>query len=229
MTAPLIALLVIIVLALLVVQLGSNALVLTGMSQAAARFQASSAFFGVGFTTLESEMVIDHPVRRRIILHLIIAGNIGLTSALATLIVTMMRNDNEGLNFVLMLFLVVGGAVAFGLLLNVDLIKRPLDLLMTRSLTKAGVIRALDYELLLKIKEGYCVSELEIEEGHPLEGKALKESRPSDQGIVVLGIHHAGGGFVGAPDKDEVIRAGDVVMIYGADDVVHVIAKGGQE
>ena len=27
-------------------------------------------------------MIVDHPVRRRIVLHLIVAGNIGLTSAL---------------------------------------------------------------------------------------------------------------------------------------------------
>lgn len=220
MMVPLFALLTIVVVALLVVQLGANALVLTGMSQAAARFQASSAFFGVGFTTLESEMVINHPVRRRVILHLIISGNIGLTSALATLIVTMMRNDTTGFNFFLLLFLIVGGAVAFGLLMNVGWIKRPLDVLMTKSLKKAGVIEALDYEVLFNIKEGYSVSEIEIEEGHSFAGKRLMESRPSDHGVVVLGIHRKDGVFIGAPDKTERIDPGDVIMIYGSDKVV---------
>jgi len=222
MIVSVIALSAIVVVALLIVQLGANALVLTGMSQAAARFQASSAFFGVGFTTRESEMVVDHPVRRRIILHLIIAGNLGLTSALATLIVTMLRNDPEGFHILLLLFLIIGGAVAFGLLMNVGWIKRPLDLVMTRMLKKAGVIEALDYEVLLNVKEGYSVTEIEIGEDHPFAGKALMESRPSDHGIVVLGIHHEDGGFVGAPAKDEKIVAGDVVMIYGADRVVNL-------
>lgn len=224
MMVPLIALLVLVVLALLIVQLGANALILTGMSQAAARFQAASAFFGVGFTTLEAEMVVDHPVRRRIILHLIVAGNIGLTSALATLIVTMMRNDPDGFHFLLLLFIIVGGAVAFGLLMNVRWIKGPLDALMKRSLKKVGVIEALDYEVLLNLKEGFSVSEVQVEAGHSFASKALMESRPSDLGVVVLGIHRNDGTFVGAPNKTERIEAGDVIMIYGANEVVERVS-----
>ena len=220
MIISVIALLSIVVVALLIVQLGANALVLTGVSQAAARFQASSAFFGVGFTTKEAEMVVDHPVRRRIILYLIISGNIGLTSVMATLIVTMMRNDTAGFSLVLLLFLIVGGAVAFGLLMNFGWIKRPMDLVMTRVLKKAGVIEVLDYEVLLNLKEGFSVSEIEVVEGHRFANKALKESRPSDLGVVVLGIRQKEGGFVGAPDKDARIESGDVIMIYGADEVV---------
>ncbi|MEP4076869.1 TrkA C-terminal domain-containing protein [Haloferula sp.] len=226
MIISLIALLAIVVVALLIVQLGANALVLTGMSQAAARFQASSAFFGVGFTTLESEMVIDHPVRRRIILYLIISGNIGLTSALATLIVTMVKNEAAGISFLLILFLILGGVVAFGLLMNVGWIKRPMDTLMTKMLKKAGVIEALDYEVLLHVKDGFSVSEVEVEEAHLFAGKALSESRPSDHGLVVLGIHRKDGLFIGAPDKNERIEVGDVIMIYGAEKTVRRITGG---
>jgi len=70
--------------ALLVVKIGASALEHTGMSKPAARFQAASAFFGVGFTTSEAEQVVSHSVTRKIILHLIVAGKIGLASALAT-------------------------------------------------------------------------------------------------------------------------------------------------
>jgi len=227
MLIPLTALGVIVVLALLIVQLGANALVLTGMSQSAARFQAASAFFGVGFTTREAEMVVEHPVRRRIVLHLIIAGNIGITSALATLIVTMVDNDRTGFSLFLLLVLVVGGAVAFGLLLNVGFVKRPLDRLMTRVLKRAGVIRALDYDVLLHVKEGFSVSEVELWEGHPYAGRELRESRPSDAGIVVLGIHRQDGSFVGAPGKDVVLHPGDVAMVYGSDRAVRRLREGG--
>lgn len=217
MLIPLTALGVIVVLALLIVQLGANALVLTGMSQSAARFQAASAFFGVGFTTREAEMVVEHPVRRRIILHLIVAGNIGITSALATLIVTLVDNEKAGFSLFLLLLLVIGGAVAFGLLLNVRWVKGPLDRVMKRLLKRAGVIRALDYEVLLHVQEGYSVSEVELVEGHPYAGLELRQSRPSDAGIVVLGIHRKDGTFVGAPDKTQLLHPGDVVMVYGSD------------
>lgn len=222
----LIALLIIVVVALLLVQLGANALVLTGMSRSAAVFQAASAFFGVGFTTREAEMVVEHPVRRRIILHLIIAGNIGLTSALATLIVTLVQSRELDDHFWITALLFLAGAVAFGLMLNIGWIKRPLDALMCYTLTRAGVIRALDYEVLLHVKEGFSVSEVEMWEGHPYSGKALHESRPSDAGLVILGIHRADGTFTGAPHKQAVLHPGDVVMVYGSDAAVKGMREG---
>lgn len=226
MLTSFLALLVIVVLALLIVQLGANALVLTGMSRSAARFQAASAFFGVGFTTSESEMVVGHPVRRKIVLHLIIAGNIGITSAVATLIVTAMKNNPSGWLETVSLLLVVALAVAAGLLLNVGFIKRPLDALMRRFLTKVGVMRALDYEVLLHVDEGFSVSEVELEEDHPFAGKALRDSRPGDRGIVVLGIHRSEGDFIGAPDREQRLLSGDVVMVYGSDTNVREMRAG---
>lgn len=224
-----IALLLIIVVSLLLVQLGANALNLTGMSRSASQFQAASAFFGVGFTTRESEMVVEHPVRRRIVLHLIIAGNIGLTSALATLVVTLLQTREPGNHFWLMAPLLAASVVGFGLLLNVRWVKRPLDALMRRFLTGAGVIRALDYEVLLHVKEGFSVSEVELWDGHPFVDRSLAESRPSDLGIVVLGIHRKDGGFTGAPGKHARLHAGDVVMIYGSDPAVKRMYAGYRE
>lgn len=224
---PLLALLIIILVALLVVQLGANALLLTGMSSPVARFQSASAFFGVGFTTREAELVVAHPVRRRIILLLIISGNIGLTSALATLIVTLISADAKGdIPDLTLIGILVLGILVLGVFLNLPFVKRPLDAVMRRALEGAGVVRAVDYELLLKVSHGYNVSDLEIEDGHPLAGKALGETRPNDRGIVVLGIYRQGGRFEGVPGKDSVIQAGDTVMVYGSEKAVEWLAEG---
>lgn len=56
------SLLVTLTLSLLVTRVGAMALMLTGMSREMARFQARSAFTGVGFTTQESESITTHPV-----------------------------------------------------------------------------------------------------------------------------------------------------------------------
>lgn len=225
----LLALLTIVFVSLLIVRVGTNALVLTGMSLSAARFQAASAFFGVGFTTAEAEMVVGHQVRRRIILHLIIAGNIGLTSALATLIVTFVGKSDEGASA---LFSVIGIVLLTILVLYVlastSYIRKPMDALMRYSLERAGVARALDYELLLNVEHGYCVSDFKIGEDHPFEGKALCESRPNDQGIVVLGITKPNGSFLGTPGKDVVLEAGDTLMVYGSEEAVDKMARSEQ-
>lgn len=219
-SGSLLALLIIVIVSLLIVRIGTNALLLTGMSLQAARFQAASAFFGVGFTTREAEMVVGHEVRRKIILHLIIAGNIGLTSALATLIVTFV-NDSGGDSAVLnKLGMIVLGVTVLYFLSHTGFVKKPLDALMKFSLERAGMVHAQDYELLLNVESGFCISDFRIEKDHPFADKALYESRPNDHGIVILGIRRQDGEFVGAPGKNDVIYRGDTVMIYGSEESV---------
>ena len=222
----LLALLVIVLISLLVVRLGTNALVLTGMSEHAAKFQASSAFFGVGFTTAEAEMIMKSSVRRRIVLHLIIAGNIGLTSALATLIVTLVQGGQD-LDFGLWesLLILAVGIVIISVLLNMRWVKKPLDHIMKIGLKSAGVVRAMDYDTLLRVEEGFCISEVKLEEGHPWSEKKLGESRPSDVGVVILNIRRKDGSFTGAPDKGCTLHVGDEIMVYGANDAVDKVAK----
>ncbi|MEE3093585.1 MAG: potassium transporter TrkA, partial [Pseudomonadota bacterium] len=45
---------------------------LTGLSQNVATFQCISALSGTGFTTSESEMIVNYPVRRRILIVLML-------------------------------------------------------------------------------------------------------------------------------------------------------------
>ena len=81
----LISLLVIITLSIVAVRIGAIALELTGLSPEIASFQAQSAFSGAGFTTSEAEVIVSHPVRRRIVRILILFGSAGLTTSIATL------------------------------------------------------------------------------------------------------------------------------------------------
>ncbi len=76
---------------LIVTRVATMALVLTGMSKESARFQARSAFTGVGFTTGEAEDVTGHPVRRRIVMLLMLLGNLGIGAVIATLMLSFMR------------------------------------------------------------------------------------------------------------------------------------------
>ena len=62
------SLLLVLVLSLLITRIATIALTYTGLSRQSAKFQARSAFTGVGFTTSESEKVVNHPVRRRVLL-----------------------------------------------------------------------------------------------------------------------------------------------------------------
>ncbi|RLF59082.1 MAG: potassium transporter TrkA, partial [Thermoplasmata archaeon] len=89
----LISLLIVIVVSIIIVKIGAVALEMTGLSRELATFQAQSAFSGVGFTTSESEHVVSHPVRRKIIRILMFVGSAGITSAMATLVLTFINQS----------------------------------------------------------------------------------------------------------------------------------------
>lgn len=209
-----IALVIIILLSLFIVRVGSTALMMTGLSWDSASFQAYSAFFGVGFTTREAELVVNHPFRRRIIRDLILAGNVGLTSALATIIVTFLQKNDSSATLTT-IGLVAITVITILLLGKIEIIQRVLDRSIRMGLEKLGKIHVMDYELVLRAQSGFCVSELDISEDHFLSGKELGESRPADHGIIVLGITKTDHNFIGAPDRHHIIEAGDSLLIYG--------------
>jgi hypothetical protein len=222
--APVIALLVIALISLLVVRVGSTALMMTGISWDTASFQAYSAFFGVGFTTKETELVVNHPVRRRIIRDLILAGNVGLTSALATLIVTLLQSSSGG-NTMLMLGWLIGGLIVMLFISRLAWFQKVLDHIIQRT----GVVRALDYELLLRIQHGYVVSEIEVPPGTYLAGRTLRDSRPWDRGVVILAIKRDGHTHSGIPARDDLIQAGDVLTAYGKESALQAMTQPSEQ
>ena len=72
------------------------ALPLTGLSKDLAEFQAISAFTGSGFTTRESEEVMNHPLRRRITMHLMLLENAGIVIAASSMIISFVNHNTGG-------------------------------------------------------------------------------------------------------------------------------------
>lgn len=215
---PFIALGVIALASLLVVRVASHALVMTGLSLDTASFQAVSAFFGVGFTTREAELVMNHPVRRRIIRDLIILGNIGLTSALATIVVSMVAFDNSWERVLYKLGVLLGSAVIFWLVWKIGFVRTAIDWSIQRSIRRLGRVRIPDYEVLLRAQDGYTIAECALEPDHPLVNKSLGEVKLRNQGVVVLGISRPDGTYIGVPHGDARMESGDVLTVYGRDE-----------
>ena len=216
-----VSVLVVVLVSVLVARVGTVALTLTGMSRESARFQARSAFFGVGFTTAEAETVVGHPVRRRIIMWLILLGNAGVVTTMGTLLISF---AGGGDHLTTIAVLVAGISVLILLAAS-----RPVDAALTRIIHKAlrrwSDLDVRDWSGLLQLEGGYTVAELEVEQQDWIAGRTLAELTLRDEGIVVLGIHHAGGGYLGTPDGDNVIQAGDVLTVYGRADHVEDIDR----
>lgn len=206
-------LLVVVVLSLLVTRTAAVALTYTGLSQDAARFQARSAFTGVGYTTSEAENLVNHPVRRRIVMVLMMIGNAGLVTAISTLILSFVNQGEEEAIWMRVPILLGGVALIFGLA-RVPWVDRGIHRLIEKALRKWTDLDARDYAQLLSLSGTYGVSEMAIAKDDWLAHKTIAESALDQEGIAILGIHRDGA-YLGIPNRDTKIEPGDRVILYG--------------
>ena len=143
-----VSLLVIVTLSLLVTRTAGVALTYTGLSHEAARFQARSAFTGVGYTTSEAEDVVNHPVRRRIVMTLMLLGNAGLITVASSLILTFV-SDTDPIAWWLRLLFILGGLGALYGITLIPWVDRKAHQLIEASLRKWTTLEARDFEQLL--------------------------------------------------------------------------------
>ena len=109
------SLLIVLVLALLITRVATVALRTTGLSHEAARFQARSAFSGVGFTTAESEDIVNHPARRRIVLGLMLLSSAGVVTTLGSLLLSFAGTSGYRQGAIRVAALVVGLLALWGI------------------------------------------------------------------------------------------------------------------
>ena len=219
-------LLIIVFVSIIVVRIGAIALELTGLSPEVAAFQAQSAFSGVGFTTSESEAIVTHPVRRKIIRILILLGSVGITSSVATLILTFIGQKTES-------SIVRGGILLAGLFLiylfaKSKFIYKIMKKFIVKALKKWTSIQIIDYEQILGMSRGYSICKINVKENSWLSRKKLKDLNLNLEGILVLSIYRKVQGkerVIGAPKGDTEVLPGDVLVCYGRDEAILDLSK----
>lgn len=224
-----VALLTVLGLSLIITRVATVALTFTGLSEEAARFQARSAFTGTGFTTREAETVVDHPVRRRIIMTLMLLRSAGIITILLSLILSFMGSAEEGK--VARLFWLLGGVLMLWLLSLSHWVDEVLKRMMRSAVRRWTDLDVRDYIGLLKLSGDYVIRELRIDENDWLAGKPLRDCRLSQEGISVLGVYRLNGNYVGVPKASTEIHAGDTLVLYGRAEALQKLdrrEKGGQ-
>lgn len=220
----LIGLLTIVLLSIMTVRIGSVALELTGLSPEIASFQAQSAFSGVGFTTQEAEMIVSHPVRRRIIRILILFGSAGVTTSIATFIIAFLGQSDVS-RFSRIQFLVLG-LIAIYAFARSKVIYRLMKRLITSALKKWTRLSLYDYEQLFGLSEGLAISKVTVGKESWLGDKHLKDLKLELEGILILAIYRRTGKrneFIGAPHGETMIKSGDVLICYAREGLINKI------
>lgn len=105
---------------LLIFWIGSIALEATGLERAIARFQALSALTGAGFTTSQSELIVEHQARRKIISYLILLGNTGIMAFILLVILYTRVGISAVSNFtvgaIIVFLIIIYGSLRLGVI-----------------------------------------------------------------------------------------------------------------
>lgn len=213
---PIISLFLVIVISLMVVRIATIALVLTGISHQLAQFQARSAFTGAGFTTSESDKVTQHPVRRKIIMLLMLLGNAGIVTAVSSLMLSFVNTGDQHQVSIWLRFGLLGvGLGVLWFITQSQWVDHRLNNLVEWALRRWTDLEVADYSNLLHLGHGFMVVEMVVEEHDWLVEHDLAGLRLSEEGVLVLGIDRPGNEYIGAPRGQTKLHAGDTVILYG--------------
>lgn len=217
-------LLLVLLLSLIMVRVAAEALILTGLSRESASFQARSAWTGTGFTTSESEQVVAHPVRRRIISTLMFLRSAGLVTAASTLMLSFVNVEEQGSGF-LRIAVLIGGVVCLWLFARSRWISIWMSRVIAYALKRYTDLDTRDYAGLLHLAGEYAVMELAVKERSWMTDRSLGDLRLPDEGVLVLGIVQPDATYLGAPRGDTIVRSGDNLVLYGRSSALSALAR----
>lgn len=216
---PIITLLLVLTISLIITRIATVALTHTGLSRQSARFQARSAFSGVGFATHESEKVVNHPVRRKILMLLMLLGNAGLVTSISTLIISFVDLHTTVALWIRMVLL-VSGILLLWAVASSRWVDRHLSNIISKMLDRYTQIDVFDYSNLLHLAGDYQIQEIFINDNDWVANRKLHEIRLQEEGILVLGLTRKNGTYIGAPNGQTTIYPDDTLIAYGKGSVL---------
>jgi hypothetical protein len=201
-----------ILISFLFVRAASIALMMTGLEKHKARFQALSAFSGTGFTTKEAEVIVNHPVRRKITRWLMIMGNAGIVTVIVT--ATSSFTTSAGYQLPLNILLLIVGIFFIYKLATSRGFGRKWEHYIEKKLIKSPGFEESATEDLLHFMEGYGLVKKIVTDESSMIGKSIAKLQLNKMGILVLGIEREKS-WIPAPKAGEILKDYDRLIVYG--------------
>jgi len=204
-------LLVAILVSFIIVRIGGFALQLTGIEPDVARFQALSAFSGTGFTTREAERVVGNKNRRRIVTILIILGNAGTVTVIATLVASFTQVEGYMWFFINLAIIIVGIFGLYRLIIRSNVGQRFLNWLQ-KPIVNRMFKETPAVEEVFHVEKDWAISLVTLKRSSESIGLSVADIT-AEGDIEILGIDRAGA-YLTRPDREEKIVAGDRLLVY---------------
>ncbi|WP_124980064.1 TrkA C-terminal domain-containing protein [Nonlabens xiamenensis] len=198
----------------LITKIAAIALEHTGLSTESAKFQARSAYTSTGFSTAESESIMKHPVRRKIIYNLMLIGNAGIVTAMSSLILTFVLPDTLASRLYGLLIIIAGMTVIFWAIRS-KWVDRGLSRIINRLLRKYTDLEIHDFAAVLHLKDDYTITEARVDHDGWMAHRTLEELCLREEGITILGVDRKDQGYFGSPSGAFKMLPEDLVTLYG--------------
>ena len=211
-----------------IVRIGAIAFQLTGLEWSLAKFQALSCFSGTGFTTKEAELVTGDKQRRRIASVLMVLGNAGLVTMIAT-VASALNPENTLLGWLSESFLpflplwsvrwvnmgviVIAIFIIYKVFTNKQFTQK-LTKYLRKKILKKEFFKPVSFEELLLLTGGYGITRLEVLGGNPFIDKTLAESELRKKDITILAILR-GDNTIPNPSADTKVQKSDELVLFG--------------
>ena len=170
--------------------------------------------FTFSFTTTESEMIVNYPIRRRIVVILMILGNVGLASTSATIIVSFVGAGSESSAIIEQVLLFLGVIALVLIVMRNKALDRLMCGVIGHALITTTTLRKRQYHLLLQLGNGVSIGEHLLRDGH--EGR-LDGLSTLFQHLTLLGIRTDGVFDTGPFDANHQLSGGDILVCAGPD------------
>jgi hypothetical protein len=207
----------------LVVRAASIALMMTGMEENRARFQALSAFSGTGFTTRDAEIVVNNPRRRQIIIWLMILGNAGIVTVIVSATSTII--SSEGFQLPIVIVVIVVCIFIFYKLMSLRGLTTRWEDFVQRRFFKLHLFRETNVEDLFLISSDYGLVRIIATKDSLILNNSAIEEKVKRQKFIIVGIYR-GNRWISLPEADKIIHEDDRVILYGRLNIIHKIFKG---
>ena len=207
---------VLLTISLVIIRISSVAMRITDLPDHVARFQCISAFTGTGYTTRESEMIVNYPIRRKILVTLMVIGNLGLVSVLSTLIIAFVNveNSTDAMTHQLMLIILSVLVVAF-MALN-ETVDKIFCGFISHLFHRYSKLATRSYQRMLQIDEGMIVAEHSFRRPEPAR---LLDLGLEQEGLMLLALYSPSGNINQTIPVNTEINQGDILVCYGSEDV----------
>lgn len=195
---------------LMIIDFFTILLKLTGVEHSKAKFQVISLLTGTGFTTKESEIITQHPTRRKIAKWIMIFGYVSSVT-FVSFIVNIIMLETLASIFVVCTIIII--------LLILSKVKKIIDIIeekLENSIRKNKIWIKFNKTTnqIISRNKGYGIMEIYLDPTSPLVGVSILNAKLTEQHITILNIDK-GDELINYPTPSYIFEGKDKITVYG--------------